>query len=121
MEKITFKPFDRVLVRNLENTPWNPDIFLRMSYDGNLYVCARKEWRMCIPYDDEKYNPEFCPFRKGDRLYVQESDNMQRKAIFLQLKTDDINNAVVWKYTNGLHSSGFLCEVPLNECIKGDW
>lgn len=121
MEKVTFKPFDRVLARNLENSPWNPDIFLRMSYDGGLYICARKEWRICIPYDEAKYKPEFCPFKKGDRLYVQESNNTQSKAVFLQLDVNDMNKAVVWKYTNGLHQDGFHCEIPLNKCTKGDW
>lgn len=57
-----FKPFDKVLVRNRENDPWEPDIFKFYGIkDGLLddpnmpFYCMSDCWIMCIPYEGNEH------------------------------------------------------------------
>ena len=54
----TFKPFDKVLVRDEDDFKWVPrliDEFLREPYGDNSVVelVTRCRWHMCIPYNEE--------------------------------------------------------------------
>jgi hypothetical protein len=45
-----FKPFDNVLVRVGDKSPWRADFF--EEYDHNFY-CFRGAWEQCIPFNEE--------------------------------------------------------------------
>lgn len=50
----TFKPFDKVLVRDKKRCPWRCDLFSHMSSSSSryLYYCVSKTcWALCIPYE----------------------------------------------------------------------
>lgn len=117
---MSLKPFDRVLGRNKDGDPWNPDIFLRYAYDKTYVVCARKNWLKCVPYEEETYKMPVVPFERGEHIRVQENA-IQRRAIFLQLDVNDATKAVVWKYSGEMLQDGFHCVVPLKECLKTPW
>lgn len=50
----TFKPFDKVLIRDTKLQKWSCDLF---SYIGNEegypYICMSSAYNMVIPYNDE--------------------------------------------------------------------
>ena len=47
-----FKPFERVLVRDLSNECWNADLFSHLTNDtGYPYQCCNQMWMQCIPYE----------------------------------------------------------------------
>ena len=51
-EKYSFKPFDRVLVRNGNATFWRCNIFSHYIDDGEYpYFCIDSDYRQCIPYE----------------------------------------------------------------------
>ena len=50
--KCEFKPFDRVLVRDLDFNIWYNDIFSFRDKDGK-YMCIGNKWDECIPYNEE--------------------------------------------------------------------
>ena len=50
--KCEFKPFDRVLVRDLDFNIWYNDIFSFRDKDGR-YMCIGNKWDECIPYNEE--------------------------------------------------------------------
>ena len=50
--KCEFKPFDRVLVRDLDFNIWYNDIFSFRDKDGR-YICIGNKWDECIPYNEE--------------------------------------------------------------------
>ena len=46
-----FKPFDKVLVRDVDDDEWRPDIFSHMSPGcEQAFQCIWEGWRQCIPY-----------------------------------------------------------------------
>ena len=51
---LQFKPFDKVLVRNLDEDEWKPDFFLRYEPTSeNFYaMISGAPWTQCIPYND---------------------------------------------------------------------
>lgn len=54
--KQEFKPFDKVLVRDVDTEFWKADIYL--NYEEGCpypYICTREEYRMCIPYEGNEY------------------------------------------------------------------
>lgn len=50
--KCEFKPFDKVLVRDLDFNIWYNDIFSFRDKDGK-YMCIGNKWDECIPYNEE--------------------------------------------------------------------
>lgn len=56
--KIEFKPFDKVLVRDKKEDAWRIDLFERYipedCYNFN-YSCLRASWKECIPYKDNEH------------------------------------------------------------------
>lgn len=51
----TFKPFDKVLVRDGYNEHWRCSIFsyiYKLSSNKNVYVCAC-HWNQCVPYNED--------------------------------------------------------------------
>lgn len=50
--KCEFKPFDRVLVMDLEYGVWCADLFSLVDKEGR-YVCVGNVWDECIPYNEQ--------------------------------------------------------------------
>lgn len=51
----SFKPYDKVLVRDENDEVWEPDIFALYDVKAYLkYTCFRNSWRQCIPYDETR-------------------------------------------------------------------
>lgn len=48
-----FKPFDKVLVRQLETEEWRANIFSHTDKTDEYldYVCVNGRWKFCIPYE----------------------------------------------------------------------
>lgn len=54
MEKQQFKPFDKVLVRNEDNSPWKADFYSHLYQMHNyLHKTISGEFKQCIPYNEE--------------------------------------------------------------------
>lgn len=51
-QEYEFKPFDKVLVRDLDFNIWYNDIFSFRDKDGR-YMCIGNKWDECIPYNEE--------------------------------------------------------------------
>ena len=51
-KKLNLKPFDRVLVRDLDFNIWYNDIFSFRDKDGR-YMCIGNKWDECIPYNEQ--------------------------------------------------------------------
>lgn len=49
--KCEFKPFDKVLVRDIESGKWKCNIFSHKDEKSGYYVCVETYWRQCIPYE----------------------------------------------------------------------
>ena len=51
----TLKPFDKVLVKCLEDDYWSCDLFSNIIKDGeiHLYLCVSGVYEYCIPYNDD--------------------------------------------------------------------
>ncbi|MGN0089947.1 MAG: hypothetical protein ACI36Z_03195 [Alloprevotella sp.] len=50
----TLNPFDKVLVRNVEEFKWKCDIFSYICHDGlDRFVCVGCDNVYCIPYNDK--------------------------------------------------------------------
>lgn len=52
--KIELKPFDKVLVRDDDDTTWRCDFFSNISNSG-YYHCINAGWKQCIPYEGNEH------------------------------------------------------------------
>lgn len=52
-----FKPFDKVLVRQLETEEWRANIFSHTDKTDEYldYVCVNGRWEFCIPYEGNEH------------------------------------------------------------------
>jgi hypothetical protein len=50
----TLKPFDQVLVRDFDNTPWEIEFFSRLL-DGKHFKCSGLSYMQCIPYKGNEH------------------------------------------------------------------
>lgn len=50
--KCEFKPFDKVLVKDVNCDIWHADIFSHVDMFGR-YICVGNSWLQCIPYNEE--------------------------------------------------------------------
>lgn len=50
-----FKPFDKVLVRDLEIQKWRCNIYSHYKEGSFPYVCVDGEYRFCIPYEGNEH------------------------------------------------------------------
>ena len=50
----TLKPFDKVLVRDFDNTPWEIELFSRLL-DGKHFKCLDVSYMQCIPYEGNEH------------------------------------------------------------------
>ena len=50
----TLKPFDKVLVRDFDNTPWEIEFFSRLL-DGKHFKCLDVSYTQCIPYEGNEH------------------------------------------------------------------
>lgn len=53
--KPVLKPFDRVLVRDVEEAKWNLSFYGYEGDDGEFYVSNGSTWNQCIPYDGNEH------------------------------------------------------------------
>ena len=51
----TLQPFDKVLVKYLEDDYWTCDLFSNITKDGKIYpyLCVSGVYKYCIPYNDD--------------------------------------------------------------------
>lgn len=52
--KHQFKPFDKVLVRDLDEHKWECSLFSHIDEEG-YYVCVGSWWMQCIPYEGNEH------------------------------------------------------------------
>ena len=52
--KVEFKPFDKVLVRDLESATWRVNLFSHIGKDKE-YHCVWASWVYCIPYEGNEH------------------------------------------------------------------
>lgn len=52
-QKHQFKPFDKVLVRDMETGKWKCDFFSHK--EKGYYFCVSTYWNYCIPYEGNEY------------------------------------------------------------------
>jgi hypothetical protein len=50
----TLKPFDKVLVRDFDNTPWEIEFFSRLL-NGEHFKCLEVSYVQCIPYEGNQH------------------------------------------------------------------
>lgn len=55
IEKVKFKPFDKVLVRNVEHVEWRISLFSSYSNETYKYKCINGNYKYCIPYEGNKH------------------------------------------------------------------
>lgn len=61
--KPELKPFDKVLVRDMDDEVWKGDLFSHLG-DRGVFVCHFTWWKQCIPYEGNEHllgttiNPE---------------------------------------------------------------
>lgn len=53
--KIEFKPFDKVLVRDSNAYEWQPELFYKINEEGKYCTLGNVEWSQCIPYQDNEH------------------------------------------------------------------
>lgn len=62
--KHQFKPFDKVLVRDDDDTTWRCDFFSHLGDKEGVFICLTTWWHQCIPYEGNEHllgttnNPE---------------------------------------------------------------
>lgn len=113
MEKNQFKPFDKVLVRDLSYEKWRVNFYSHTN-DHNKYVCVSSIWNYCIPYNEEtahlvgtkdEYKPQqpktyqvIFIAQNGDRHQVSYTDDEFKKFIETAvLNNKDVSNFDVRK------------------------
>lgn len=52
--KHQFKPFDKVLVRDIDENEWECSLFSHIDEEG-YYVCVGSWWMQCIPYEGNEH------------------------------------------------------------------
>ena len=52
MKQFEFKPFDKVLVRNMTTKEWRADFYSHTDANGN-HQCVSSNWDECIPYNEQ--------------------------------------------------------------------
>lgn len=55
IEKVKFKPFDKVLVRNVEHVEWRISLFSSYSDEIYKYKCINGNYKYCIPYEGNEH------------------------------------------------------------------
>ena len=62
--KHQFKPFDKVLVRDDDDTTWRCDFFSHLGDKEGVFICLTTWWHQCIAYEGNEHllgttnNPE---------------------------------------------------------------
>ena len=116
MEKIQFKPFDKVLVRDHNTHSWRINFFSHYmpKHTDAAYVCACGTFNQCIPYNEETAhlvgtNNDYKPqqpktyqvifiAQNGDRHQVSYTDDEFKKFIETAvLNNKDVSNFDVRK------------------------
>lgn len=55
IKKENFKPFDKVLVRNVEHVEWRISFFSSYSNETYKYKCINGNYKYCIPYEGNEH------------------------------------------------------------------
>lgn len=53
-QKAELKPFDKVLVRDMDDEVWKGDLFSHLG-DRGVFVCHFTWWKQCIPYEGNEH------------------------------------------------------------------
>lgn len=54
-EETEFKPFQKVLVRDDDDQPWNANLFSHKDTGDYPFVCINSPWAQCIPYEGNEH------------------------------------------------------------------
>jgi len=90
MSEVKFEPFQKVLVRDCDDSKWEINLFERMV-DGK-YLCLAGAYYQCLPYNNETKHllgttdsptPPEPEFKWGDHVEVRNDKyNDWKKALF---------------------------------------
>ncbi len=113
MSEVTFEPFQRVLVRDSNESKWEINLFERKQ-DGN-FLCLYGCWFYCIPYNDDTKHllgttdsptPPEPEFKWGDHVEVRDEEiqtwlpaiytGKNDRGVYAILKGEPLVNH--WKY-----------------------
>ena len=104
--KHSFKPFDRVLVRDAADDVWRCQFYSHRH--GYLYVCLNGVHTQCIPYEGNERllgttdSPE-PEFKKGDAVLVwDEGDTIKRIRVYSHYDSDVCKHVIL----NFMHRDG---------------
>ena len=53
--KHQFKSFDKVLVRDDDDTTWRCDFFSHLGDKEGVFICLTTWWKQCIPYEGNEH------------------------------------------------------------------
>lgn len=53
--KHQFKPFDKVLARDDDDTTWRCDFFSHLGDKKGVFICLTTWWKQCIPYEGNEH------------------------------------------------------------------
>ena len=77
-----FKPFDKVLVRDTNESIWKVGIFSHYDEKSNTYVCVGSYYTQCIPYNEETAHliGTDKPYREPEPItwYVVSRDGLEK-------------------------------------------
>lgn len=100
----TFKPFERVLVRNEDSEPWRPGHFSHRFDDGTFRCIARATtYKQCIPYSgNEALCWQIAPYEEpesykfGENVIVKfYAGGLNLKAVFIGLDKNSTDKYLV--------------------------
>lgn len=99
MDHTELKPYDKVLVRDLNDEEWKIDFFNRnRDLDNYPYVCLSNVWKQCIPYEGNESllgttntpEPKY-KFKDGDPVIVWNNDSDKQYVRIFKFK-DEFNS-----------------------------
>ena len=111
------KPFQRVLVRDLDRSEWRINFFEEKA--DNYFYCLMGRWKHCIPYEGNEHllgttdspTPPEREFRFGDKVEVSDDGDNWIEAVYVTKNFANYHNAFCRKI--GLSSYTF--------CRHADW
>lgn len=94
-----FKPFDKVLVRDVTDANWTVNLFSHMQNKDLPYACVCSTWRYCIPYNEETAHLVGTnkPYEKPEpkEWYIDSRDGLEKYDFTNEEFAQFLNNTVV--------------------------
>ncbi len=122
MREHEFKPYEKVLVRDYEDSYWRADLFSHSDEANKLFICVGHQWSYCIPYEGNEHllgttdSPTPGPeFKFGDKVEVR--DNIEepwKKGIFKCRQNQQYLSFIVL-------TENYDCPAGWRYCRHADW